>query len=584
MAHPGRKKTMASTEISADTTCGSLLRELQHIWDEVGETDCERDKMLLQLEQECLEVYRRKVDQASLARARLYQAIVDAEAEISSLISALGDRSSSAKSDKQNATNLKDQLLAVHPQLEQLRSKKEERLEQFADVKGQIQTILIEIAGSSQLGDATVFTSTVEQDLSLERLEEYYTHLQALQNEKVERLEKVSGYSKVIHGLCSVLSMDEMKIVSDVHPSLIKPAENLPKSISDETLDGLKLTVQSLQHERRKRLHKIQELGTSLFELWNLMDTPHDERRPFRNITNIIGAKENEVSGSSALSLDRIRQAEEEVQRLDILKASKMKELVIKKQAELDDVYTEAHMEPDQDASREQIMQIIDSGLFDASKILAAMDEQISAAKQKAQSRREILEKIDKWISSCEEESWLEDYNRDENRYNASRGAHINLKRAEKARITIQKLPVLVETLTAKTTAWEEENGAPFLYDGMRLLDVLDEHNLLREEKEQEKRRQRDQKRLQEQLATEQETLFGSRPSPHKALSAKKGLSLRSNGIAPNRRLSMGGALLQTEATRKNGVTPVRAGKDKVRPSGPVNYVAFPKDDAVSMA
>lgn len=52
------------------------------------------------------------------------------------------------------------------------------------------------------------------------------------------------------------------------------------------------------------------------------------------------------------------------------------------------------------------------SGLFDASKILAAMDEKIAAAKQKAHSRRDILEKIDKWISACEEESWLEDYNR----------------------------------------------------------------------------------------------------------------------------------------------------------------------------
>lgn len=575
---------MATAEISADTTCGSLLRELQHIWDEVGESDSERDKMLLQLEQECLEVYRRKVDQASLARARLYQAIVDAEAEISSLISALGDRSTSQKNDKRSATTLKEQLLAVHPQLELLRKKKGDRLKQFADVKGQIQNILIEIAGAAQLGEATVFTTAVEQDLSAERLEEYHTHLQALQNEKAERLERVTDYLRSIHDLCSVLSMDATKIVSDVHPSLVKSAEGLPKSISDETLDGLKLTVQSLQHERKKRLHKIQDLGTSLFELWNLMDTPHDERRPFRNITNIIGAKENEVSGTGVLSLDKIRQAEEEVQRLDTLKASKMKELVMKKQAELDDVYLEAHMEPDPDASREQIMAIIESGLFDASHILATMDEKISVAKEKANSRRDILDKIEKWISACEEETWLEDYNRDENRYNASRGAHINLKRAEKARITIQKLPALVETLIAKTTAWEEEQGGPFLYDGMRLLDVLEEHNLLREEKEQERRRLRDQKRLQEQLATEQETLFGSRPSPHKALSAKKGLSIRPNGNTPSRRLSLGGALLQTEAPRKNGVTPVRTGKDKVRPSAPVNYVAFPKDDAISMA
>ena len=37
----------------------------------MGEPDEEIDKMLLQLEQECLEVYRRKVDQSNRARAWL---------------------------------------------------------------------------------------------------------------------------------------------------------------------------------------------------------------------------------------------------------------------------------------------------------------------------------------------------------------------------------------------------------------------------------------------------------------------------------------------------------------------------------
>lgn len=34
----------------------------------------------------------------------------------------------------------------------------------------------------------------------------------------------------------------------------------------------------------------------------------------------------------------------------------------------------------------------------------------------------------------------------DENRYNAGRGAHINLKRAERARITVTKIPGMVSS------------------------------------------------------------------------------------------------------------------------------------------
>lgn len=126
----------------------------------------------------------------------------------------------------------------------------------------------------------------------------------------------------------------------------------------------------------------------------------------------------------------------------------------------------------------------------------------------------------------------------DENRYNASRGAHLNLKRAEKARILVNKIPgmygmepqppsdtvilnyiqlfavnvnktkntfivekinivsfgenaALVETLVAKTRAWEETHDMSFTYDGVPLLAMLDEYAMLRHEREEEKRRMR---------------------------------------------------------------------------------------------
>lgn len=71
----------------------SVCHLLQEIWDEVGESDEERDKMLLQLEQDCLDVYKRKVEQAAKSRAQLLQALSDAKLELSSLLSALGEKS-----------------------------------------------------------------------------------------------------------------------------------------------------------------------------------------------------------------------------------------------------------------------------------------------------------------------------------------------------------------------------------------------------------------------------------------------------------------------------------------------------------
>lgn len=48
--------------------------------------------MLFEIERECLEVYRRKVDQANKSRAQLRQAIADSEAELAAICSAMGER------------------------------------------------------------------------------------------------------------------------------------------------------------------------------------------------------------------------------------------------------------------------------------------------------------------------------------------------------------------------------------------------------------------------------------------------------------------------------------------------------------
>jgi protein regulator of cytokinesis 1 len=40
------------------------------------------------------------------------------------------------------------------------------------------------------------------------------------------------------------------------------------------------------------------------------------------------------------------------------------------------------------------------------------LEEQITQAKQEAPKRKEIIEKMEKWMSACEEEGWLEDYNK----------------------------------------------------------------------------------------------------------------------------------------------------------------------------
>ncbi|GAB4846090.1 hypothetical protein Ancab_025087 [Ancistrocladus abbreviatus] len=568
---------MAVTDVQnpllGETTCGSLLQQLQQIWDEVGESDEDRDKMLLQIERECLDVYKRKVDQAVKSRAQLLQALADAKVELSSLLSALGEKTVFGIPEKTSGT-IKEQLASIAPVLEQLCEQKEERLKEFSDVQTQIQRICGEIAGSLSLNDQPPVVD--ESDLSLKKLEEYHAQLQELQKEKSERLHKVLEFVSTVHDLCSVLGMDFFTTVTEVHPSLNDSTGVQSRSISNDTLSRLAKTVLALKEDKKQRLEKLQELAAQLIDLWNLMDTLDEERCLFDHVTCNISASVDEVTIPGALALDLIEQAEVEVERLDQLKFSRMKEIAFKKQTELEDIYAHAHIEIDTEAAREKILQLIDSGNVEPSELIADMDSQIIKAKDEALSRKEILDKVEKWMSACEEESWLEDYNRDENRYNASRGAHLNLKRAEKARNLVNKIPAMVDTLVAKTHAWEEDRGLTFAYDGVPLLAMLDEYAMLRHEREEEKRRLR--KKFHEQVNTEQETVFGSRPSPARPLSTKKVVGPRANGGTngtPSRRLSLNAQQNGSRSTTKDG-------KRDNRPVAPVNYVVIPKDDAVS--
>lgn len=91
-----------------------------------------------------------------------------------------------------------------------------------------------------------------------------------------------------------------------------------------------------------------------------------------------------------------------------------------------------------------------------------------------------------------------------------------------------------------------------------------------------------DQKKLQGQLIAEQEALFGSKPSPMKLQNGKKGPRL-STGGASNRRLSVGGTMMQTP--KANPIIPLKATpntrqakkSDRLHPIDQINHH---RDDA----
>ncbi|PKA53934.1 65-kDa microtubule-associated protein 6 [Apostasia shenzhenica] len=494
---------------SMEGSCGALLRELQLIWDEIGESKSDQDQMLSEIDKECLKVYQRKLEQASTKKARIYQLVASSEAELAALMASLGEHNLCSQMEKK-LPSLKEQLASITPILEDLRAEKEERIKLFSDIKSQILKITAEMTENYQ----TNTVSYDEFDISMKKLNEYQTELRSLQKEKMkilqsDRLRKILNHTNEIHHLCGVLGLDFRKTVAEVHPSLHETSSGQLTNISNKTLESLSEAIIKLKEEKKFRTHKLREAVKFLVELWKLMESSEDQKKRFRKVTCMLDLPDEEITQSGLLSLDIIKQIQNEVERLKILKASKIKELLLKRRLELEEVCRRAHIEIDMSTGHEKTISLIDSGLVDLSELLVKIEAQISKARHEFVSRREIIDKIDRLLAACEEENWLEEYNLDQNRYNAGKGVHLNLKRAEQARVTIRKIPAIVDNLILKTFAWEDQRNMPFLYDGVHLISVLEDYKLTRQQNEETRRRYREHKKMQSLLG--KETMYASR-------------------------------------------------------------------------
>lgn len=192
---------------------------------------------------------------------------------------------------------LKDQISAIKPFLEDLRLRKKDRIKEFSEIQSQIVQICGEIAGNGQSKNYAD-PQVDENDLTVKRLGELKSHLKELQNEKVLplsnailvstrliglfsyidgfylyllhfclsflksglqafRLQKVNSHLSTIHELSVVMSVDFLKTVHEVHPSLSEPSNGQSRSISNETLARLTGVINSLKREKQQRLQKV---------------------------------------------------------------------------------------------------------------------------------------------------------------------------------------------------------------------------------------------------------------------------------------------------------------------------------------
>ncbi|EPS69123.1 hypothetical protein M569_05644, partial [Genlisea aurea] len=498
-----------------------LFYFLQALWNEIGEDEAAKGKMLEEIERQCLDIYKTRIDEAKTYEAQLKHEMAETESELAAIFSAMGEQPVHIR---QQHENLKAKLEAIGPHIEEMRRRKVDRENQFLEVLEEIKDVKHDIYGSDDVDSLHHIEFNEAADLSTRKLEELHSELQELRREKIVRMKQVLDHLSNLDSLCSVLGMESKTITNGIHPSLVET--NHSKNVTDKTIQQLRLAVESLKDLKSQRMQKLQDLAASLLQLWNSMDTRMEEQEPFHKVTRNIAASEDEITEPNFLSVDYLNLVEGEVSRLEELKASIMMELILKKKEDLEDICQKTHLAvSDEYGSIETSIRDVESGAIEGSHVLEQIEVSIAKAKEDTLIRKDVLERVEKWQMACEEEIWLDEYNKDENRYNTGKGTHLVLKRAEKARALVNKLPAMVEALIGKVAAWEESNRTEFTYDGVHLLSMLNQYMIMRREKEAEQKFQRDRKKLHGHIVAEQEVVVTKQQQPSlvKNQSFKKG-------------------------------------------------------------
>ncbi|KAI6675807.1 hypothetical protein NL676_003713 [Syzygium grande] len=157
------------------STCSSVIHDLQILRDLIGQSDGDRDKLLLQLEQACHIVAKFK--------AHLRELGAESEAAIANLMAALEKRTIIS----QGQGSLKELPSTMQPCLDNVRLYINKRMKEFSEAQLQICQICAEIVDNGLSIDSTS-RQVNEPDLALGKMLELESHLRKDQREKVSGL------------------------------------------------------------------------------------------------------------------------------------------------------------------------------------------------------------------------------------------------------------------------------------------------------------------------------------------------------------------------------------------------------------
>eukprot|EP01026_Neomeris_dumetosa_P083825 TRINITY_DN976_c0_g1_i10.p1 TRINITY_DN976_c0_g1~~TRINITY_DN976_c0_g1_i10.p1 ORF type:complete len:729 (-),score=102.40 TRINITY_DN976_c0_g1_i10:109-2295(-) len=478
---------------SYQATCNECIQRLQAVWQDMEVPVEKISDRLRQLSVSAGRVWETAVSEAEEERNELRKGVEAAVKEIRKIQDQLGEahvdenlRESTgsliqavAAESKRSMKSLYDEVMGC---VNQWKRRKEERVCEFQIVHEQIIQLMGQM-GQQTPGPLFGNLSPNKFDISQANLEFLALEKEKLKAEKNVRERKLEAMLSRLRKVCIELGEDDLQIAQSIHPSLQNYRDTLPgqKFAFNQTPQQFNQTPQTRsQGEARFDLgdQVFKSLQSKLDEMLEIKITKEERANQMLDMLNglwsALEIPETDVdrtifvkllTGAAKLHDKTIEKCLGEVARLETQKKQIMVGMIQNKERELQQMCEQSHLiMPDMSILLYGGQNMNMQGHGQITSVLSKIMKFVRETQQIVEKRQPIIRGIEEINQVKAEVDWLQDYERDDNRFKG-RDSCKRLQRSIKASKQRERLPGLTRKLIQMIEEWEANQNVHFQYD-----------------------------------------------------------------------------------------------------------------------
>lgn len=475
---PSRTITETLNELATSTA-----KELEKVWDEIGLSPEDRASQLSDLLVKFRDLCEETVLDEKRVAETFRQTIRENKQEIEKLAAALKEEYDTSILDEQPEEPLFNRLEGSNALLNELSAKAQSARDELKEC----QDFLIDACDAMGF-DLEPIWRDIESDLTTARRQEFHEKRIEMREALTKRTNEVIQVVQECQRLLRDLHFDTedgIELDRQIAGSLVRSKDDsfimasrhrseTCVGISTSALNDMKQRLSELISEKRRRQIRLQELGAEISTLWEKLDISHGEQQAF-------------ASNVKGLSLDTLKKGEDELKRLNEIKAQMLGKLVSDVRTEIQDLWEQTNLDPSYRDSFEP-MKVQDEALFD-DDLLEKHEIYKHVLEQRLEEMKPILRLIERREAIIIERMEYELLQKDPQRLK-QRGAALTRQLMEEEKMDKRikrELPRLTQILVDKLSEWKEKHNEHFKYKSQSYLDIMDqqeeEWNTYKEEK-----------------------------------------------------------------------------------------------------